>query len=144
MIALFSRVGFQSTLWSLDVLSNHWERMGADLKQLYRQHWLNENPMFTNCDHPIVGEWVLERLLMEGAPLADEYLRTKVHAGDLAVLHLLLQTEHWSTKLMNLLQGFMENHKAVLVKDWVLKQPKLLQHPDPDWQRWVRQIVVAT
>ena len=144
LIALFSRVGFQSTLWSLEVLSNHWERMGADLKQLYRQHWLNGNPMFTNCDHPIVGEWVLERLLMEGAPLADEYLRTKVYAGDLAVLHLLLQTEHWSTKLMSLLQGFMENHKAVLVKDWVLKQPKLLQHPDPGWQRWLRQIVVAT
>ena len=74
LMAILSRNNFQQTLWSIDILTDHWSLMEEALQTTYRNNWLANNHQITDCTHPIVGDWVLEYAILHDNPIADEFL----------------------------------------------------------------------
>lgn len=145
LMAILSRNNFHETLWSLDILTEHWSAMGEDLQTIYRRNWLDNNHQVTDCTHPIVGDWVLEYAILHEQPYANEFLIGRMHDGNLDGLSTLLHATKFESKLMSLLDLFLMSNPEQLPKvhRWILERPMLLQHRDPTWQRWIRKTLFA-
>ena len=143
LMAILSRNNFHQTLWSLDILTEHWANMSEDLKKIYRRSWLDNNPKITDYTHPIIGGWVLEYAIVHNHLSADEFLIGRMQDGNLDGLSALLYAPKFESKLMSLLDLFLQSNPEKLpeVKAWILERPILLQHREPTWQRWIRRTV---
>lgn len=141
LMAILSRNNFHRTLWSIDILTEHWSFMGDDLQATYRANWLANNHQIIDCTHPIVGDWVLEYAILHENPIADAFLIGRMQDGKLDGLSTLLHAEHFESKLMSLLEIFLDSNPEhrQQVHAWVLERPLLLQHRDVNWQRWLRK-----
>ena len=114
--------------------------MPKDLQGTYRKHWVDNNHGIRDFSLPIVGDWVLEYAIVHDHPHADEFLIGRMYDGNLDGLNTLLHAENFESRLMSLLNVFLEVNpeQRSRVHQWILERPILLQNRDPDWQRWIR------
>ena len=95
LMAILSRNNFQQTLWSVEILLEHWALMSQDVQLTYRKHWVDNNLEITDCTLPIVGDWVLEYAILHDHPHAYEFLVERMHDGNLGwTQHLVAQSLH--------------------------------------------------
>ena len=86
---------------------------------------------------------MLEYAIVHNHLSADEFLIGRMQDGNLDGLSALLYAPKFESKLMSLLDLFLQSNPEKLpeVKEWILERPILLQHRDPTWQRWIRRTV---
>ena len=134
--------GYETSLWSLDVLTSRWEILNVDTRKVVQKLWLDiPRRDFTTreIDHPIVGGWVLAQMMDSNFDAALVLLRTQIHQGRLRGLSSLLKRPNTEVLWIELLEGFLdEPNRQTSLLTWLWSHPWLLSHPNPIWQQWLQ------
>lgn len=141
--------GFSSTLWSLEVLDEHWHALTIEVQQVIRRSWLSSpRDGFTPLElvHPIAGSWSLEHLVMTDFDVAKGLLMQRLDDGSLEGLLAICLHKDFAPHLIQLLEHFLEQPSLYhsvdrndMVKEWLWNNEFLLRHRNHTWQGWLAQ-----
>ena len=141
--------GFSTTLWSLEVLDEHWDNLTTEVQQVVRRSWLSSSrDDFSPAEllHPIAGAWSLEHLIMTDFEVAKNLLRQRLAEGSLEGLSAICLHKEFSPHLIDLLEYFLNASvlahtvdRHSLVMDWLWDNEFLLRHRQHTWQVWLTQ-----